>query len=202
MQGKFTIVTKEYRQALHLLSVAFRERDIDYAIIGGGAVQLHIGSVVDAIELEKHLRRTGDIDVAVNADLSEMVEMFNELALSHKRVSNLAFGTAIINGVYISYFVPRELKGFENYHDLVLRESSPIEIKIRNTPLKVQVENPEMIVAAKLTGDLKLKDVFDIKQLYSILNPRGKFNEKKLLELLQQFGREDKIQTFYSIVEA
>ncbi|HLC75164.1 MAG TPA: hypothetical protein VJH88_04905 [Candidatus Nanoarchaeia archaeon] len=139
MKGDYTILDQPYRNAMTLVCGEFDRRGVEYAVIGGGAVQIQIVNAIEEPEkLTDLLRRTGDIDIVVDAPIEEMVLMFNELA-SEGRASNSIKGKPRVGNVSINYLVPGELKGVD--HKLSLEES---EYK-RISGTQVHVETPEMI---------------------------------------------------------
>ena len=192
MKGKYTILDREYHHALTLITKELSGRGIDYCIIGGGAVQIHVVSAAQDIEaLRDRLRRTGDIDTIVNAPLEEMVLLFNELT-AQGVASNRGFGKAFIGGVSINYMPKGYLQGFS--HEFAFGETEYKDV--RGTQVNVQA--PEICIAAKLTGSFQLKDIQDIRLLHRELG--GKLDESKIRHALPQLGQEGKMDVYHGII--
>jgi hypothetical protein len=194
MKGKFTIQSQEYRNALHLLHQELSCRGIDYTVIGGGGVQVHLAKAVDdPVQLQRMLRKTGDIDIAVDADLGELVCLFNELAAEGK-ASNRSVGNAFVGRVSIQYAVPGDLYGYEDNHSFVMQDGEYVTL---SDGIVVKSSSPEALIAAKLSGSFKPKDRLDILNLKEALGED--IDELKIKRILALLGQEDQIDKYKSL---
>jgi len=191
MKGKYTILDREYQHAMIIFTRELTQKSIDYTVIGGGAVQIHIANATKNPEaLHSKLRKTGDIDIVVDAPLEEMILLFNELT-SQGEASNREPGRAFIGPVSVNYLPEGYLHGFD--HQFALSET---ELKnLRGTQVKVQV--PEVCIAAKLTGSFKNKDITDIRALHRELGEN--LDESKIRHALSLLGKEEKMDVYHGL---
>ncbi len=198
MKGDFTILDQPYQHAVRELSSALDDREIHYSIYGGGAVQMHL-LAASAKQGRKpsrdSFRKTGDIDLAVGESLERMLLFFNELTALGV-ASNIGAGSAIIGPVKINYCVPGEVKGFKDRHDYLLQHCNTIPLRLGRGRVWVSVEDPELVIAAKLTGSLKPKDTLDIR----MLRATG-VSDAAVRKVLAELGIPEKFDLYASIIK-
>jgi hypothetical protein len=196
MKGGLTIYDREYETALNILHGELECRGIRYAVIGGGSVQIHIAAEIeDHIAHKKMLRKTGDIDIVIDAPLEEQVLLFNELVQGGYASAN-EMGSAQFGRVVVNYIAPEEVKGFGGIEEELIFS----ETEYRQLPHggDICVTKPEQTIAAKLTGSYKLKDVTDIKRLLVVFKDR--IDEAKLIRFLELLGKPEKFETYRSLL--
>ena len=198
MKGDLTILDQPYQHAVRELSQALDDRDIQYSIYGGGAVQMH--QLAAATKQGKKpsrdsFRKTGDIDLAVGESLEQMLVFFNELTALGV-ASNTGAGSASIGPVQINYCVPGKVKGFEDRHAYLLDHCSTIPLQLGRGRVWVSVEDPELVIAAKLTGSLKPKDTLDIRRLRAT-----GVSDAAVRKVLAELGMPEKFDLYASIIK-
>jgi len=203
MKGKYNLTDKEYLEAVKRLSQICEENNIDYAIIGGAAVQIILSQYIESrTTLQQQLRRTGDIDIAVDCSLEEMVLALNKAA-TEGDIKNQGNNVIYIGNIGINYSTPGELKGFQDLHRQVIDDSKMVYIKLNNREVKTIVVNPEQLIAAKLSGSFKEKDQDDIQNLYFIMKRAGEnIKEQRLKFWLEKLNKTELYQTFISLTHS
>ena len=84
---RYTINDSFYFAALCALVDELDSQEVNYSVVGGAAFQIKMASLLSGEKpfttvagLEGLLRKTGDIDLAVDSDLVSMVGLFNQMA--------------------------------------------------------------------------------------------------------------------------
>jgi len=162
MKGNYRITDKECLKILYIINKILTEEEIPYAIVGGMGIQ----AILASKRLEHLLRTSGDIDLAIDAELSDITRAFNNISLNYPELKvrhDYRRQHVLINNLGIDYVTnPDKLKEMENIFKKAIKEAE--EIKVRN--ISVKIESPEYLIAAKLTGKkLRETDKEDILNL-------------------------------------
>jgi len=214
MKGELTIKDHEYFEPLVAITQELDQAGIPYCIFGGGAVQIAMASLLTKGKtdmrkepsLDEHLRKTGDIDILIDAPQDTLVAKLNELCEAyqdkHPRLEpgSLHFGKTVIN--YPTD--PSDLKGFKDEIPRIFKTAQRTLLKRGNQVYNITIESPEYIIAAKLTGDsIKPKDEFDILHLSTVAEKSGKLiNVKELKYILSRLGNPEKFDAYQRIINA
>lgn len=159
VRGAYRLVDAPGLDVVSALIEAFGDEGLPFAIAGGMGVQALLASA----GLEHLLRRTGDVGVIVAADDASVVRALNVLASSHSRlavVQNPAARNARVGPMSVDWInEPSRLKGLE--HEW--RGSIDRARFVRVRRLELPVQEPEVLLAAKLTGQkVRPQDELDI----------------------------------------
>ena len=177
MKGNYKITDEHCLTILKLLHDQFQDSGIPYALVGGMGVQAFLVTA----GLEHLLRRSGDIDLAVCTNPTTLVQAFNQLAAANQTlrvVHDYQRQHAFIGELAVDYVSdPGKLKGMED--DFYSAIKNAREICLRS--VTVRVEDPEYLIAAKLTGkSFRLTDQEDI---IALLKSEITINHEKVSRL-------------------
>ena len=141
--NKYTIKDENYFTALKCLSEELKQNKISYAIVGAAGVQARIANILTEggktslskiPGLEYLIRGTGDIDIATNASHTQMVNMFNTIAISYPdlNVQSTATKSPIILGININYETsPSDFKEpFKDFYYDIIKTAEALNLKI------------------------------------------------------------------------
>lgn len=208
----YTLKDGVYFNALGILTSEFERQGIDYALVGGAAIQARISDTIcrrqktnirDAVGLEHLLRETKDFDITSNVPEETFVRYFNELQATIPNVSILPERARSkrmkIKGkedalIHINYQTgPQDFVGLnEDFYQECIRTAQPLRLKYNGTATTVNVATPECIVTSKLTRS-DPKDIWDIATLLRTMKmykqQAGKFKESKVRDYLESAGR-------------
>lgn len=178
MRGAYRIVDPACLEVLDALSRAFVDEGLPFAVAGGMGVQ----ALLAASGLEHLLRRSGDIDVVVAAGDAEVVRALNVLAASHPGltvVQNPAAKNARVGPMNVDWInEPTRLRGLEHVWRSSIEHARVVQVR----RLDVPVQEPEILVAAKLTGQkVRPQDEVDIAGVIQSGTP---IDEQRLAELV------------------
>ncbi len=187
--ANYTLQDWGYFKLLQLLAEGLDFNEIDYALVGGGAVQARIIDAFSKYENVKApdvsellLRKTKDFDITTQSDEGDLVYLLNFLQLENEPLSirskqprrvNLSYfgrrGFSPIS-VTLNYQTgPQDFSGLgEQFYNECIRTAEDLYLFYNNEDLRVRVATPECIVASKLTR-ASPKDIVDISGLLKIL---------------------------------
>ena len=165
-----------------------------FALAGGMAVQ----ALLAAAGLDHLLRTTGDVDVVINGEDSRIVRALNHLAAAHGHeltvVQNPGAKNARVGPLNVDWInEPSRLRGMEQAWAPSI-EGAPV-VRVRQVDLPVQ--QPEVLVAAKLTGQkVRPQDELDIA---GVLQSGVVLDEARLQDLMS--ARPERFEVFLAIRE-
>lgn len=179
---------------LDALKHAFEAEGLPFAIAGGMGVQ---ALLADA-GLEHLLRRTGDVDVLVNGEDSRVVRALNDLAATTRRLSviqNPAAKNARVGPMSVDWInEPSRLRGMEAAWAPSIDHARVVQVR----RLALPVQEPEVLVAAKLTGQkVRPQDELDIS---GVVQSGAPLDEGRLRGLLS--ARPDRFDIYLAIKSA
>src|SRR3989344_2722699 len=94
MAKNYTLGDWGYFKLLQLVAEGFEFQEIDYALVGGGAVQARIVEAFNTYEKKTApdvpdllLRKTKDLDITTNSSDAELVSFLNLLQFENKPLS-------------------------------------------------------------------------------------------------------------------
>jgi hypothetical protein len=160
VRGRYRIVDAECLNVLKAVRDAFDDEHLRFAIAGGMGVQ----ALLAAAGLDHLLRTTGDADIVVDGDDARIVRALNRVAAEHADwlsvVQNPTARNARVGPLNIDWInEPSRLRGMEDAF-LPSIEHGPI---VRIGAVELPVQQPEVLVAAKLTGQkVRPQDELDI----------------------------------------
>ena len=194
MRGAYRIVDPACLDVMAALSRTLVGEEIPFAVAGGMGVQALLASS----GLEHLLRRSGDIDVLVAADDASVVHALNVLAASHPEpvvVQNPDAKNARVGPMNVDWInEPTKLRGLEH----VWRASIDRARVVRVRRLDVPVQEPEILLAAKLTGQkMRPQDEVDVAGVIQSGTP---IDEPRLAALLA--SRPDRLDAYLAIKAA
>ncbi len=193
MRGRLRIVDRECLDVLAALRTAFEDENLPFAIAGGIGVQALLASA----DLEHLLRRTGDVDVLVDGDDARIVRALNRLAAVHERlpvIQNPGAKNARVGPMNVDWInEPSRLRGMETAWVASIERARVVQVR----GLSVPVQQPEVLVAAKLTGQkVRPQDELDIA---GVLQSGVELEEARVRELVA--ARPERFQIFVAIRE-
>jgi hypothetical protein len=193
MRGRLRIVDPECLDVLEALCEALEDEGLPFAIAGGMGVQALLASA----GLEHLLRRTGDVDVLVNGEDARVVRALNRLAASHARltvIQNPGAKNARVGAMNVDWInEPSRLRGMEAAWAPSIERARVVQVRRLDLP----VQEPEVLVAAKLTGHkVRPQDELDIA---SVLQSGVVLDEVRLRGLLA--ARPERLEIFLAIKE-
>ncbi len=213
-----TILNPHYFEAINTLCEALstyyktdQEQGIRYAIVGGCANQIHTANNLNQQKLpiknipglEHILRKTDDIDLAVDASDTEMMMFFNYFNSTYGQVSVSKTETKHPTLVYrygkggaehitirLNYTnSPEEFKGLQPYFMRQIDDAQEVVLTHGSAIMYASVSPMEMIVASKLTRHAP-KDMIDVYNLLkSAHDNQVSFNEGSVREMLTHSGK-------------
>ncbi|MDM8515636.1 hypothetical protein QUF76_05505 [Desulfobacterales bacterium HSG16] len=205
-QNAYTIADEIFMDALKVIDNNFK--DIQYAIVGGGAVQVYVSSVtmkhaglkaVNEINgLSLMLRRTGDIDLSFDSDLAGILKLFNVIiAQKAKKYLYHSFEKRFVmqNGMCrfnLNYQTePEDLKDISSYYHDIIHSAISVPLNDKNRVLNLKLARPEYLVVSKLTR-IKPKDQVDIALLLKAAELDGyPFDTEEVRSILKSVKKEE-----------
>ncbi|MBI2377062.1 MAG: hypothetical protein HYV07_23885 [Deltaproteobacteria bacterium] len=159
MRGRFRIVDRECLDILRALRDTFDDEGIPFALAGGMGVQAFVASA----GLDHLLRSTGDLDVVIDADDTRIVKALNVLASSRPGltiVQNPAAKNARVGALNLDWINdPARVRGMEQAWARSIQEAHVVRVR----RLELPIQEPHVLVAAKLTGQrLRPQDELDV----------------------------------------
>jgi len=191
VRGRFRIVDPICLDVIRALRDAFDEEGLPFAIAGGMGAQ----ALLAEAGLEHLLRATGDVDVVVNADDARIVRALNRLAADHQEltvVQNPAAKNARVGPLNVDWInEPSRLRGMEDALAVSVERARVVRVR----QLELPVQEPEVLVAAKLTGQrVRPQDELDVA---GVLQSDVALDEVRLRELLA--ARPDRFEVLVEI---
>ena len=180
MRGRLRIVDPACLAVLHALRDAFADEGLSFAIAGGMGVQ----ALVAEAGLDHLLRATGDADIVVNGDDARIVRALNHLAATHPELSvvqNPAAKNARVGPLNIDWINDASrLRGMED----AFVPSIELARIVRVRAVELPVQDPEVLVAAKLTGQkVRPQDELDIAAVLESGVPLDEIRLRKLVAI-------------------
>jgi hypothetical protein len=178
VRGRYRIIDTECLNVLKAVRDAFDDENLRFALAGGMGVQ----ALLAAAGLDHLLRTTGDADIIVDGDDARIVRALNRLAADHADrlsvVQNPSARNARIGPMNIDWInEPSRLRGMEEAF-LPSIDHGPI---VRVGAVALPVQQPEVLVAAKLTGQkVRPQDELDIA---GVLQSGVPLDESRVREL-------------------
>ncbi|MBI4819459.1 MAG: hypothetical protein HY791_24520 [Deltaproteobacteria bacterium] len=168
MRGRFRITDPACLEVLRALSDVFGEDDIGFAVAGGMGVQ----ALIAAAGLDHLLRATGDIDLVVSADDVRIVRALNQLAADRPEltvVQNPAAKNARVGALNVDWInEPSRARGIEQAWAHSVENARVVRVR----KLDIPVQEPEVLLAAKLTGQkVRPQDQLDLAAVVSCRVP-------------------------------
>lgn len=216
-QNAYTIHDDIFMDALQLIHAHFQ--DVPYAIVGGGAVQVYVTSVAmktaslrsvkDVNGLSFVLRRTGDIDLSFDYDLTELIKKFNLIIADtagvyhfHSFVKRFVIQTGGMQ-FNLNYQVePADLKGIPTYYHEIINTAISIELPDKNATLRLKIAKPEYLIVSKLTRT-KPKDQVDIAVLLKAMEMDGyPFDSEEVRSILKSIHKEEQYEILVDLMDA
>jgi hypothetical protein len=178
VRGRLRIVDSECLEVLKALCEALEEEGLPFAIAGGMGVQ----ALLAGAGQEHLLRRTGDVDVLVQGDDARIVRALNRLAAAHQEmtvVQNPGAKNARVGPMNVDWInEPSRLRGMEAAWAPSIEHARLVRVR----RLELPVQQPEVLVAAKLTGHkVRPQDELDIA---GVLQSGTELDEDRLRGLL------------------
>jgi hypothetical protein len=154
-----------------------------------------VQALLAAAGLDHLLRSTGDVDVVVDGDDARVVRAFNRLAAAHRElpvVQNPAAKNARVGPMNVDWInEPSRLRGMEHAWAGSIEHARVVRVG----QLEIPVQEPEVLVAAKLTGQkVRPQDELDIA---GVLQSGVEFDVARLRELVR--ARPERLETFDAI---
>ncbi|MEK6940028.1 MAG: hypothetical protein AABX31_04840 [Nanoarchaeota archaeon] len=188
VKGNYTLSDWGYFKLLQLVAESLEFQEIDYALVGGGAVQARVIEAFNKYEKitapdvpELLLRKTKDFDITTHSSEGDLVHFLNLLQLENqplsvrpkqpRRVNLLYSGRSFAPvSVVLNYQIgPQDFSGLgEQFYEECLDTAEDIYLHYNNEEARVRVATPECIVASKLTRSSP-KDIVDISGLLRVL---------------------------------
>lgn len=191
MLGRYRIVDPDCLEVLRALRDAFDEEGLPFAIAGGMAVQ----ALLAEAGLDHMLRTTGDIDVVVKGDDARVVRALNRLAANEslRVVQNPAARNARVGPMNVDWInEPSRLRGMEEAWEPSIDHARVVRVRRMELP----VQQPEVLVAAKLTGQkVRPQDELDIA---GVVQSGVALDEARLRELVERH-RPERFEVFLAI---
>jgi hypothetical protein len=193
VRGRFRIIDPVCLDVLRAVRDAFDDEGLPFAIAGGMAAQ----ALLAAAGLDHMLRTSGDIDLVVDGEDARIVRALNALAAAHQEmlvVQNPAAKNARVGPLNIDWInEPTKLRGLE--HAWARSIEHALVVRVRQ--LELPVQEPEMLVAAKLTGHrVRPQDELDV---LGVLYSRVELDDDRIREFLTSWP--DRLQLFEELRE-
>ena len=218
--NEYTILDDPFYETLVSFTEELDRQNINYALVGGAGIQTKIASILskngkmsinDAHGLELVVRKTGDLDIALDlADetkLSEFSSIYNSLYQGNKslqQITNKAYRTRKNININLETCAD-DFKGLPNSYKDIIETSEAVTLRKGNGEATVYVAKPEYLVASKLTR-LEEKDRIDIYNLMNIMHQNKiNFSSEEVKNILKANGKENCIdylkQVHFEIVK-
>ena len=178
---------------LAALGRAFEEEGLPFAIAGGMGVQALLANA----GLEHLLRRTGDVDVLVNGEDARVVRALNHLSAAEPRltvIQNPNAKNARVGPMDVDWInEPSRLRGMETQWAPSIEHARVVQVR----GLSVPVQQPEVLIAAKLTGQkIRPQDELDIA---GVLQSGISLDEARLKDLVSHSTHPDPFVVYLAI---
>ncbi|MBI2662300.1 hypothetical protein HYX11_02475 [Candidatus Woesearchaeota archaeon] len=215
-ESRFTLRDDFYFHTLTALEEVLSSKKIPYAVVGGGAYQVKMtsllsdGGIIDIKDvhgLDVILRPTGDIDLTTKSDHSTMLSVFNEMAARYPalninntagklvRIKHPGKGQVLINYQTCS----DDLRGLTLFYDEIIDTSEEHALRKGNKRVYVKIPRPEFLIASKLIRSAE-KDKIDIFNLLNLFFNKGtSVNFEEVRGILKAIGKEDKFEYIQQI---
>lgn len=225
VKNNYTLGDFGYFKLLQLVAEGFDFQEIDYALVGGGAVQARVVEMFNKYEQitapdvpELLLRKTKDFDITTRSSDAELVSFLNLLQFENeplsirpkqpRRVNLTYFGRNFAPvSVILNYQTgPQDFSGLgEQFYNECLDTAEVLHLRYNNEEVRIRVATPECIIASKLTRSSP-KDIVDISGLLRVLaryegRSAKSFNYGLVKQYLKEAGKEHCFQNLDEIME-
>ncbi len=224
-QNNYNLRDWGYFKLLQMIAEGMDHLDINYALVGGGAIQAQIVNVFNNYEnvtapdvSELLLRKTKDFDITTRSNEVDLIHFLNMVQLENEPLSirpkqprrvNMTYrgrrGTEPIS-VMLNYQIGvQDFSGLgEEFYNDCLDTAEDLYLNYNNEDMRVRVATPECIVASKLTR-ASPKDIVDISMLLKVLTSNKSkgvrpFNYDLVKSYLKEAGKEYCYETLATIV--
>ena len=212
-RSRHVITDKFYFDAIKALVCELNYNEIPYVVVGGTAYQIKLASLLGGKDpitsisgLESVLRPTGDIDLAVQSDASEMTRIFNEMAMTSSfQIENRTHNSAALrlgsNSLSINYETsPEELRIISSHYGRIIDTSEEIYLAHSGKSVaSVSIPKPEYLLITKLLM-ARVKDFTDISNLLNVMRAKGKkVDFEEVLSILKSVNKENKFEPIKEI---
>lgn len=188
-KDNYTLRDYEYFKLLQLIAEELEDEEIDYALVGGGAVQSRIADIFNRRDgltapnlSEFLLRKTKDFDITSRSSESDFIIFLNVLQAKNKRLSVGNKQPRRVNLIYqgrrsqravsinLNYQLgSQDFSGLnESFYNQCIDTAEALYLNYNHEEVLVRVATPECIVASKLTRS-SAKDIVDISMLLNVL---------------------------------
>ncbi|MDM8536358.1 hypothetical protein QUF70_06360 [Desulfobacterales bacterium HSG17] len=216
-QNAYTITDDIFLDTLEIISLHLN--DIPYAIVGGGAVQVYVGSIavkhsgLNSIKeingLSFIFRKTGDIDMSFCYDSAKLVKKFNLIiSQSDSPYTFHSFTKRFVIQDKIRRFnlnyqtEPVDLKGISEYYDDIIATAIVVKLPFKKSMLNLKIAKPEYIIASKLTR-IKPKDQVDISMILKAMEIDDyPFDSEEVRAILKSVNKADKYDILAELMDA
>lgn len=209
----YNLRDRGYFKLLQIVAEGLDFQEVDYALVGGSAVQVRIAHAMNSYEgmtipdiPEPMLRRTKDFDITTHSSEVELANFLNLLQVEHepltikptqpRRVvltypSGNGRNTAPVSVVLNYQTGPQDFSGLsDRFYNECLNTAEELHLDYKNEGLMVRVATPECIIASKLTR-YSAKDVVDISGLLRVLDSYEEKGAKPFnYDLIKQYLQE------------
>ncbi len=225
MKGNHTLRDWEYFKLLQLVAEGLENQGIEYALVGGSAVQARIVELFNKYEnltapdvSELLLRKTKDFDITTRSSEEDLVCFLNELQAENQPLSIKPKQARRVNLTYqsrrnvqpivitLNYQTgPQDFSGLgEAFYNECLDTAEDLFLTYNNEEARVRVATPECIIASKLTR-ASPKDIVDISALLRSLlcyEKKGapSFNYGTVRRYLEEAGKAHCYENLTAIV--
>lgn len=216
MNRNYTLRDWEYFELLKILVEGLDLSNIDYALVGGGATQAHIASILSKAHrttipkvpgLDLILRPTKDLDITSRASSEGFANYFANL--QHINEPHIEITPKQSRKVQISYkgrnrhepvtinmnyqTGPQDFAGLDDhFYNECINSARKVDLSYRNEKVSVKVASPVCVITSKLTRS-NSKDTFDISNLLNVIYYYGgglkSFDFDKVREYLMHAGK-------------
>ena len=212
-RSRHIITDQSYFDAVKALVSELNYNEIPYAVVGGTAYQIKLASLLGGNDpitsisgLESVLRPTGDIDLAVQSDASEMTRIFNEMAMTSSfQIENRLHNSAALkvgsNSVSVNYETsPEELRVISSHYGRIIDTAESVYLShSRRSTASINIPKPEYLLVTKLLM-ARVKDFTDISNLLNVMRSKGKkVDFEEILSILKSVNKENKFEPIKEI---
>ncbi|MDP3698022.1 MAG: hypothetical protein Q8R47_00395 [Nanoarchaeota archaeon] len=224
IKNNYTLGDWGYFKLLQLVAEGLDFQGINYALVGGGAVQARVIEAFNKYEKitapnvpELLLRKTKDFDITTHSTEGELVLFLNLLQLENEPLSIRPKQPRRVNifysgrnfapvSVVLNYQIgPQDFSGLgEQFYNECLNTAEDLYLRYNNEEVRVRVATPECIIASKLTRSSP-KDIVDISGLLRVLaryesRSAKPFNYELVKQYLKEAGKEHCFQNLDEIM--
>jgi|TARA_Y100000310_G_scaffold184800_1_gene184923 hypothetical protein len=224
---KHSILNRNYSSLVDTLNSELSNKGIPGVIVGGAAVQLHqaycnsnygMEDFSKNALLKENLRRTGDIDLITQSDITQMTALFNGLSgiypskvVSPSESSGSAVAPIYENGDHRKKRSPASLLinyqtdstaakgGLHLIYDSIFDDALDISLNHKGSEILAKVISPEHLAVSKLLRTCE-KDKIDLFELIKAYNKTDEpINSEEIRSILKVMNRSELYESFRNI---